>query len=85
MLVVGCQPDQTKFVAPTVRTEDLVDALGVAEILGLTQRTSVSVYQHRYPDMPRPVVDLGRGRPKLWLRSAIVAWAKRTGRLGTTR
>jgi predicted DNA-binding transcriptional regulator AlpA len=57
------------------------DAQAVAQILGLAQRTSVSVYQRRYPDMPRPVVDLGRGRRKLWLRSEVIAWGDRTGRL----
>jgi glutathione-regulated potassium-efflux system ancillary protein KefG len=53
---------------------DLIDAQGVAELLGLAQRNSVSGYQRRYPDMPRPVVDLGQGRCKLWLRSEIEAW-----------
>ena len=61
-------------MVPTVATEDLVDAQGVAEMLGLAQRNTVSLYQRRYPDMPRPVVDLGRGRPKLWLRSEIERW-----------
>ena len=53
---------------------DLVDAQGVAELLGLAQRNTVSAYQRRYPAMPRPVVDLGRGRCKLWLRSEIERW-----------
>ena len=64
-----------------MNTDDLIDAQGVAEILGLAQRTSVSVYQRRYPDMPRPVVDLGPGRPLLWLKPEIVAWGHSTGRL----
>lgn len=59
--------------------DDLIDAQGVAEILGLAQRNSVSAYQRRYPAMPRPVVDLGQGRCKLWLRSEIESW--RSGRL----
>jgi glutathione-regulated potassium-efflux system ancillary protein KefG len=42
----------------------------------------VSSYQRRYPEMPRPVVDMGNGRCKLWLRSDILKWAKQTGRLG---
>jgi glutathione-regulated potassium-efflux system ancillary protein KefG len=67
-------------MAPNVRTDDLIDAQGVAEWLGLAHRNTVSTYQKRYPDMPRPVVDLGRGRPKLWLRSEIRAWMQqRTG------
>jgi len=32
-----------------VDTEDLIDAAGVAQLLGLARRTSVSVYQQRYP------------------------------------
>ncbi len=62
-------------VAPRIATEDLTDAHGVAEILGVAYRNTVSVYQRRYPDMPRPVVDLGPGRPRLWLRPEIEAWA----------
>jgi predicted DNA-binding transcriptional regulator AlpA len=57
-----------------VYLDDLIDALAVAEIMGLTRRTAVSVYQQRYSDMPRPVLDLGRGRPKLWLRSELQRW-----------
>lgn len=54
--------------------EDLIDAQEVAELLGLAQRNTVSAYQRRYPEMPRPVVNLGQGRCKLWLRSEIVQW-----------
>ena len=54
--------------------EDLIDAQGVAELLGLAQRNTVSAYQRRYPAMPRPVVNLGQGRCKLWLRSEIEQW-----------
>ena len=61
-------------MTPGVDTGDLIDASGVAELLGLAQRNTVSLYQRRYPDMPRPVVDLGRGRCKLWLRSDIEKW-----------
>jgi len=65
---------------PTVRTEDLIDANDVADLLNLAHPNSVSTYQRRYEDMPRPVVDLGRGRCKMWLKQDILAWAKRTGR-----
>jgi glutathione-regulated potassium-efflux system ancillary protein KefG len=65
---------------PTVNTDDLIDAHGVAELFGLAQPNSVSTYQHRYTDMPRPVVDLGSGRCKMWLRSEMVNWADKTGR-----
>ncbi len=55
-------------------SEDLIDAQGVAELLGLAQRNTVSAYQRRYPAMPRPVVNLGQGRCKLWLRSEVEQW-----------
>jgi predicted DNA-binding transcriptional regulator AlpA len=61
-------------MTPRVDTEDLIDAQEVAEILGLAQRNSVSLYQRRYADMPRPVVERGGGRTKLWLRSEIQRW-----------
>ena len=64
-------------MSPRVNTEDLIDAQAVADLLGLTQRTAVSVYQGRYPDMPRPVVDMGSGRCKLWLLSEIQTWARK--------
>lgn len=72
-------------MTPMVATENLIDAHDVAEILGLAQRNTVSVYQHRYADMPRPVVDLGRGRPMLWLRPEIERWAAQQKANGRTR
>ena len=57
-----------------VDVDELIDAQGVADMLGLAQRNGVSLYQRRYLDMPRPVVDLGRGRCKMWLRSEIEEW-----------
>ena len=65
---------------PQVNTEGLIDAHGVANLLGLGHPNSVSTYQRRYIDMPRPVVDLGRGRCKMWQRSEILRWARKTGR-----
>jgi predicted DNA-binding transcriptional regulator AlpA len=50
----------------------LVDANEAAAILGLRQRTSVSVYRNRYPDFPRPVIE--KGKCVLWLRADIEAW-----------
>ena len=70
-------------MSPQVNTEDLVDSAGVAEILTLGSRSSVSVYQKRFPDMPRPVIDLGHGRTRLWSRKAMLAWAKKSGHLRT--
>jgi len=61
-------------MTPMVRTEDLIDARAIAGLLGLSHSNSVSTYLHRYPEMPRPVLDLGPGRPRLWLRPHIDAW-----------
>lgn len=67
-------------MSPLVPTEDLIDSRGVAEILGLSQPNSVSLYQRRYPDMPKPVINLGPNRPMLWLRTEIEVWATSRGR-----
>lgn len=72
-------------MSPLVRTEDLIDARGIAELLGLSHSNSVSTYQKRYRDMPRPVVDLGPGRPRLWLRPEIEEWARSESRVGRRR
>ena len=57
-----------------VEVDDLIDTQDVAKILGLAHRNTVSEYQARYDDMPRPVVDLGGGRSKLWLRPELERW-----------
>lgn len=72
-------------MAPQVATEDLIDAQGVADIVGLSHRNTVSQYQRRYADMPRPVLDLGRGRVKLWLRPDIEKWGSVLRAEGRTR
>ena len=64
---------------PLVATEDLIDAQEVARLLGLSQRNSVSLYLKKYTDMPRPVIDLGPNRPRLWLRPEIESWLVRRG------
>lgn len=67
-------------MSPMVPLEDLIDSQGVADILRLSKRNTVSAYLKRYPDMPRPVVDLGRGRTRLWLKPEIEKWARTRGR-----
>ena len=63
-------------MAPKVNTEDLVDAHGVAEILGLSHPNSVITYLRRYDDFPRAVIDLGPHRVKLWSRQSVIEWRK---------
>lgn len=67
----------------SIDTDDVIDAQGVAELLGLAQRNTVSAYQRRYPSMPRPVVDLGQGRCKLWLRTDVEKWRSARAEQGT--
>ena len=62
-------------VGRMVDVADLIDANMVASILGLSRGNAVTVYQSRYPDMPRPVYAPGDRRTRLWLRSEIEAWA----------
>ena len=59
-----------------VDIDDLIDSTEVATILGLARSESISLYRSRYPDFPAPVLDLGRGRPMLWLRQDIERWAR---------
>lgn len=63
-------------MARLVDLDDLTDATGVAEILGLSQRNSVRTYRRRYDDFPEPVIDLGAGRCLLWLKSEVRAWGE---------
>ncbi len=64
-------------MCPLVDTDDLCDAREVAQLIGLSHANSVAGYQRRYLDMPRPVLDLGVGRPRLWSRAAVLTWATR--------
>jgi hypothetical protein len=68
-----------------VDVDDLLDANGVAEVLGLAHRNTVSVYQHRYQDMPPPVREFGDRRTKLWLRPEIEKWAAQLTAQGRSR
>lgn len=67
-------------MARLIDIDDLVDAHVVAALLGLSHATSVHLYQQRYPDMPRPVLDRGGRRARLWLRSEIIRWHRGRGR-----
>jgi len=57
-----------------INTDDLCDAQEVADLVGLRHANSVHTYLRRYAEMPRPDIDLGPGRPRLWLRPQIEAW-----------
>ena len=57
-----------------VDVDDLIDAHEVANHLGLSHRNSVATYMTRYADFPRPVIDTGGGRCRLWSRRAVDRW-----------
>ena len=57
-----------------IDTDDLVGAAEVAAILRLSHPSSVTTYLRRYPDFPRPVVDLIASRVRLWRRQDIQEW-----------
>lgn len=57
-----------------VDSDDLVGAAEVAALLRLSHPSSVTTYLRRYPDFPRPVVDLSASRVRLWRRQDIVQW-----------
>jgi len=68
-----------------VAVDDLLDATGVAERMHLSHRNSVATYLTRYDDFPRPVVDTGPKRCRLWSRSEIDGWMKARERAGKVR
>jgi predicted DNA-binding transcriptional regulator AlpA len=68
-----------------IDADDLIDSQGVADLLELSHRNSVNLYQRRYTDMPQPVIDLGGGRVRLWLRSEIERWGAERASDGRTR
>ena len=72
-------PTRLRRMGRSVDVEDLIDARDVAELLGLSHPNSVFGYLKRYPDMPRPVVDRGPNRARLWVRGDVEAWAKQRG------
>lgn len=57
-----------------VDLDDLLEAAQVADLLGLSKVTAVSVYQHRYKDFPPPVLASASGRCQFWLRQEVEAW-----------
>ena len=62
-------------VSPLVDTDDLIDSQDVADLLGLSQRSSVTTYLRRYSTFPRPAVERGVGRTRLWVRQDVQDWA----------
>ena len=60
-----------------VDSDDLVGAAEVAAILRLSHPSSVTTYLRRYPDFPKPIVDLSASRVRLWRRQDIEQWHRK--------
>jgi glutathione-regulated potassium-efflux system ancillary protein KefG len=59
---------------------DLVGAAEASRILGLSHATSVTTYLRRYPDFPKPVVDVSSSHARLWNRKDIERWHRERGK-----
>ena len=57
-----------------VDLDDLVDVGGVAEMLGLSHKNSVTTYMRRYKDFPRPALEFAEGKCRAWVRGDIAQW-----------
>jgi predicted DNA-binding transcriptional regulator AlpA len=68
-----------------VAIDDLLDATAVAARMGLSHRNSVTTYMARYKDFPRPVIDTGPKRCRLWSRVDIDGWMKSREDAGKVR
>lgn len=66
-----------RLVGTKVDSDDLVGATEVAAILRLSHPSSVTTYLRRYPDFPKPVVDLSSSRVRLWRRQDIEKWHRK--------
>lgn len=66
-----------------VDADDLVDAVAIAERLGLSHSQNVHKLRERHDDFPAPVATLGRIR--IWLWSDVELWARQSGRLSAAR
>lgn len=58
----------------TVDLDDLLDAAGVAEMIGLRDARSVSTYRARDDRFPAPVLMSSGGRCQFWHRGDIEVW-----------
>lgn len=77
LVASGCAILSTSLDSPAmgkVDADDLIGAAEVAAILRLSHPSSVTTYLRRYPDFPRPAVDVSASRVRLWRRQDIERW-----------
>jgi hypothetical protein len=63
-------------IGAKVDADELVGAADVAAILRLSRPNSVTTYLRRYPDYPKPVVDMSTSRVSIWRRRDIEQWQR---------
>ena len=63
----------------TVRVDDLVGTVEIAQRLGVRDHNVVNMWRRRHPDFPQPVATLRHGR--IWAWPDVEAWARKTDRL----
>lgn len=52
--------------------QNIIDAAGVAAVIGLAHRNNVYTYRRQYTNFPAPI--LTHGRCHMWYRPDIEAW-----------
>ena len=57
-----------------VDLDDLIDVGGVAELLGLAHKNSVTTYMRRYEDFPDPAIEFADGKCRAWVKGDVVGW-----------
>jgi len=58
----------------TVDLDNLIDVGAVAELLGLSHKSSVTTYLRRYADFPEPAIEFADGKCRAWVQQDIVDW-----------
>ncbi len=64
----------------SARTAEFTESV-IREMSRLAMKHNAVNLAQGFPDFPAPVVDMGRGRCLLWLRTDVAKWAK-SHRLG---
>src|SRR3954454_19642267 len=67
-------------LASNLNPGDLVGAAEASRILELSHASSVTTYLRRYPDFPKPVVDVSSSHARLWNREDIERWQRERGK-----
>ena len=64
------------FMGRKVDLDDLIDVGGVAELLGLAHKNSVTTYMRRYDDFPEPAIEFADGKCRAWVLEDVRDWKR---------